>query len=179
MRRITVHEFKQVLDTNADLQLVDVRSPGEYLAVRILQAQSLPLANFDRLSPLLNRQKEVYALCRTGRRAEEFCHKIDQLGFDSVLVEGGIEAWSKHYPVHRSPNMPWSIERQTRFGVGLLVFLSVVSALFVHFDFVYLAGFVGAGLMYAGATDFCGMSIILAKMPWNKQIASGTAETSA
>ncbi len=179
MRRITVDEFKQALDASDESQVVDIRSPSEYLAVGIAQAQSLPLANFDQLAPSLDRQREVYALCRTGRRAEEFCHKIDRLGFNSVLVEGGIEAWSKRYPVRRNPNLPWSIERQTRFGAGLFVFLSVVLALFVHVNFIYLAGFVGAGLMYAGATDFCGMSAMLAKMPWNKQIAGGTTETSA
>jgi hypothetical protein len=33
---------------------------------------------------------------------------------------------------------------------------------------VFLSGFVGFGLMLAGATDFCPMAIVLAKMPWNQ-----------
>jgi len=34
--------------------------------------------------------------------------------------------------------------------------------------FIWLAGFVGAGLTFAGLTDICGMAALLAKMPWNR-----------
>jgi hypothetical protein len=34
--------------------------------------------------------------------------------------------------------------------------------------FVWLAAFVGAGLVYAGITDTCGMGMLLARMPWNQ-----------
>jgi hypothetical protein len=30
-----------------------------------------------------------------------------------------------------------------------------------------LSAFVGAGLIFAGITDFCGMGLLLAKLPWN------------
>jgi hypothetical protein len=38
----------------------------------------------------------------------------------------------------------------------------------VNPSFIFLSGFVGAGLMVAGATGFCGMAEILARMPWNR-----------
>jgi rhodanese-related sulfurtransferase len=42
-----------------------------------------------------------------------------------------------------------------------------------------LAAFVGAGLMFAGITDTCGMGLLLARMPWNQisshASSSGTA----
>jgi hypothetical protein len=31
-----------------------------------------------------------------------------------------------------------------------------------------LSAFVGAGLVFAGVTDTCGMGMIIAKMPWNR-----------
>jgi hypothetical protein len=34
-----------------------------------------------------------------------------------------------------------------------------------------LSAFVGAGLVFAGITDFCGMGLLLARMPWNKRAA--------
>jgi hypothetical protein len=34
--------------------------------------------------------------------------------------------------------------------------------------FAGLSAFVGAGLMFAGITDTCGMAMILARMPWNQ-----------
>jgi hypothetical protein len=45
----------------------------------------------------------------------------------------------------------------------------VLLAHFVHGRFIWLSGFVGAGLMFAGITDFCGMGLLLARMPWNKK----------
>ena len=35
--------------------------------------------------------------------------------------------------------------------------------------FFILSGFVGGGLVFAGVTDFCGMGLLLAKLPWNKR----------
>jgi len=40
----------------------------------------------------------------------------------------------------------------------------------VNFNFIWLSGFVGAGLVFAGISDFCGIGLLLAKMPWNKRI---------
>jgi len=31
-----------------------------------------------------------------------------------------------------------------------------------------LSGFVGCGLVFAGVTGFCGMGVILSRMPWNR-----------
>ena len=77
MKTITVDELKQVMNEDDSIQLVDVRSPAEYLSVRVSPSQSMPLTHFEQLSPSLDKQKEVYALCRSGRRAKEFCEKID------------------------------------------------------------------------------------------------------
>ena len=61
-----------------------------------------------------------------------------------------------------------SIERQVRIGAGSLVFISTTLGWFVHPAFFLLAAFVGAGLVFAGVTDICGMAILLAKAPWNR-----------
>jgi hypothetical protein len=34
-----------------------------------------------------------------------------------------------------------------------------------------LSGFVGAGLVFAGVTGFCGMARLLALMPWNRRFS--------
>jgi hypothetical protein len=43
----------------------------------------------------------------------------------------------------------------------------------VHPAFSALSAFVGAGLLFAGITDTCGMAMLLAKMPWN-QVREGS-----
>ncbi|MFN3400784.1 MAG: YgaP-like transmembrane domain [Ferrovibrio sp.] len=50
-----------------------------------------------------------------------------------------------------------------------MAFLGAVLAWFVSPWFILLSGFVGAGLMMAGLTGFCGMARLLAAMPWNRK----------
>ena len=51
---------------------------------------------------------------------------------------------------------------------GSLVVLGTVLGAFVHPAFLGLPAFVGAGLIFAGVTDTCGMGMLLARMPWNR-----------
>jgi hypothetical protein len=64
------------------------------------------------------------------------------------------------------------LERQVRIAAGLLVVVSAVLGAVVHPYFMGLAAFVGAGLVFAGITDACGMGMILARMPWNQVAAT-------
>jgi hypothetical protein len=47
--------------------------------------------------------------------------------------------------------------------------MGVVLSVFAHPYFVWLSAFVGAGLVFAAVTDTCGMAMVLARMPWNKE----------
>jgi hypothetical protein len=49
-----------------------------------------------------------------------------------------------------------------------MILIGVLLSVMLSPRFVILPGFVGAGLLFAGLTGFCGMGLILAKMPWNK-----------
>jgi hypothetical protein len=61
-----------------------------------------------------------------------------------------------------------SIERQVRIGAGSFVLIGTVLGRLVHPAFYLLAALVGAGLVFAGVTDICGLAIVLAKAPWNR-----------
>ena len=61
-----------------------------------------------------------------------------------------------------------SLERQVRIAAGSLVLLGVLLGWLVHPAFIGLSAFVGAGLVFAGVTDTCGMGMMLARMPWNQ-----------
>ena len=87
-----------------------------------------------------------------------------------VVVEGGTLAWIEaNLPVTRGTVKVISLERQVRIAAGAIVFTGVLLARFVNFNFIWLSGFVGAGLIFAGITDFCGMGLLIAKLPWNKR----------
>ena len=154
-----------------DFQLVDVREYAEFAGGRVTGAKLVPLGEMEKRRAELDRTKPVYVMCRTGRRSGEAQKKLKALGFTNVVnVAGGFESWKKHdLPFERDENAPWSLERQVRFAAGLLVLLGVVLSLAVHSYFIALSAFVGAGLTFAGATDWCGMGLLLAKMPWNRK----------
>jgi hypothetical protein len=61
-----------------------------------------------------------------------------------------------------------SIERQVRIGAGTIVLAGVLLGHYVHPWWYFLSGFIGCGLIFAGITDWCGMGLLLAKMPWNQ-----------
>ena len=85
------------------------------------------------------------------------------------MVEGGTLAWIEaNLPVTRGTVKVISLERQVRIAAGAIVLTGVLLACFVNCNFIWLSGFVGAGLIFAGITDFCGMGLLIAKMPWNK-----------
>jgi len=56
-----------------------------------------------------------------------------------------------------------------RIAAGSLVLLGAILAWTLHPAFVAVPAFVGAGLMFAGITDTCGMAMLLGKMPWNRR----------
>ena len=60
------------------------------------------------------------------------------------------------------------LERQVRIVAGFLTLVGAVLGFFVNPYFIGLSAFIGAGLMFAGITDTCGMGMMLAKMPWNR-----------
>jgi hypothetical protein len=94
-------------------------------------------------------------------------------------IEGGTQACvNDGLEVVRGKKF-MSLERQVRIAAGSLVLIGIGLAYAVHPAFVGLSAFVGAGLIFAGVTDTCGMGMILAKMPWNQAPKSTTKETCA
>jgi hypothetical protein len=73
----------------------------------------------------------------------------------------------------------WTLERQVRLAAGLIVLIATLLAVLVNLNWVYLAMFVGAGLTFAGATNICGMAVVLARMPWNRDGKPGAADVTS
>ncbi|WP_325231663.1 YgaP-like transmembrane domain, partial [Sphingobium sp.] len=64
---------------------------------------------------------------------------------------------------------PIEVMRQVQLVAGGLVLLGVVLGFLVAPAFFGLSAFVGAGLIMAGATGWCGMARLLRLMPWNRR----------
>ncbi len=171
---ITATELSARLQISPGLTLIDVRTPAEFAELHAVPARNLPLpdATPEALAALghTDPSTPVYILCQSGKRAESCAGRLAAAGFAApVVVTGGTEAWAAaNLPVVRGAT-GIGIERQVRIGAGALVLSGVVLSVTVHPGFVWLSGFVGAGLIFAGLTGFCGMGLLLAKAPWNRR----------
>jgi rhodanese-related sulfurtransferase len=153
------------------IRLIDVRTPAEYREVHAEGAELMPLDSFDpkAIAALAHGIAEpIYIICKSGSRARQACEKCLGSGVLNVVsVDGGTAAWEQAgLPVIRGKKT-MSLERQVRIAAGLLVLIGAGLS-FVHPGWIGLSAFVGAGLVFAGVTDTCGMAMVLAKMPWNQ-----------
>ena len=167
---ITLSEMKNLLQSGRALHIVDVRTPAEFARIHAKGAQLVPLDSLDSVAPALAATKEpLYVICHSGTRAAKACQRLAEAGIGQALcVEGGTAAWEKAgLPVERSPGGSISLERQVRIAAGSLVLTGLLLAL-IHPTFLGLSAFMGAGLVFAGITDYCGIALLLAKMPWNR-----------
>jgi rhodanese-related sulfurtransferase len=169
---ITPKKLAELRSAGHSIDLIDVRTPVEFREVHVDFARNVPL---DRLDPQSvqqsrgqNGNQPLYVICRSGNRAKQACEKLAAVGISVVNVEGGTLAWdAAGLPVVRGKKAI-SLERQVRIAAGFLVLVGAVLAMTVHPYFAGLSAFVGAGLMFAGITDTCGMAMLLARMPWNQ-----------
>jgi sulfur-carrier protein adenylyltransferase/sulfurtransferase len=93
---INVVQLKEMIDSGADFQLIDVREPAEYDAAN-LNGVLIPL-NFvlDRADEI-TKDKPVVIHCRSGKRSEMAIKALLQnLGYENLHnLEGGILAWAQ------------------------------------------------------------------------------------
>lgn len=169
---ISPQRLAELCKGGTKIEILDVRTPMEFREVHVEYARNIPL---DRLDPAAviegrhgNQGEPLYLICRSGSRGRQACEKFLAKGFTNVVnVEGGTLAWAERgLPVVRGKKMI-ALERQVHMAAGSLVLLGVLLGWLVHPAFVALSAFVGAGLVFAGITDTCGMGLLLARMPWN------------
>ncbi len=163
----------ELRNTGAKIDLLDVRTPVEYREVHVEFARNIPLDHLDPAAVIQARNgakdEPLYVICRSGSRGEKACEKFRQAGFTNVInVDGGTLACEQAgLPLVRGKKTI-SLERQVRITAGLLVLLGTMLGWLIHPAFIGLSAFVGAGLVFAGITDTCGMGMLLARMPWNR-----------
>jgi rhodanese-related sulfurtransferase len=165
--RTTVDELATAL-ARADAPLVvDVRFPAEYGALHLEPSVSIPLDEIARRRTELPHDRELVLVCRTGARAR--LAEAQLAGYRTRVLEGGLVAWREagHPVVEGKAHM--SLERQVRVAAGTLACLGGVLAVAVSPWFGLVPAFIGAGLVYAGITDRCGMAMMLARLPYNRR----------
>lgn len=170
---ISPPELAELCKSEAEIDLIDVRTPVEFREVHLDVARNVPLDQLDPEAVMQARNgsqdEPLYVVCRSGSRGEKACERFHKAGFANVInVEGGTVACEQAGLRVVRGKKAVSLERQVRIVAGFLVVLGAVLSRLVDPNFIWLSAFVGAGLMFAGITDTCGMGMMLAKMPWNR-----------
>ncbi|WP_283136647.1 rhodanese-like domain-containing protein [Rhizohabitans arisaemae] len=170
---VDVPTARSLIETNPEVLLVDVRTPGEFAAGHIPGAVNLPLDQVNRYPRRIAQETEgtLLLICQTGGRARQAQRTLTQEGRDGTLVlEGGMAAWTAaSAPVASQPGgrPRWALDRQVRLVAGGVVTASLLVGLRLPRARL-VAGFVGAGLVFSAVTGTCAMGAALAKLPYNR-----------
>lgn len=151
------------------VKILDVRTPLEFDEIHIAGSELMPLDKLD-AERLKNDGIERVIVCRSGNRATKAQQQLQTAGCKLYeVLEGGVGAWEQAgLPVVRG-KAAMSLERQVRIAAGFMVLTGVALGTWVNPAFYGLSAFVGAGLIFAGITDWCGMGLLIARAPWNQR----------
>ena len=167
--RADVRQVRDLVARDSDVALLDVRSPAEFETVHIPGSVNIPLDQLDsQLTALADGGRPLVLVCRSGARATQAQGKLAGVGrIDATVLDGGVMAWEQAgAPVNRGVQR-WDLERQVRLVAGGLVVTFVLASIVVP-PLRYVAGAVGAGLMFAALTNSCAMGNLLSKLPYNR-----------
>ncbi len=164
---ISAHDLAEQLHSQR-VAVIDVREPMEYASGHIAGSLNVPLA---RLHQANLPQGPLVLVCQSGNRSSKGVQALLQQGHPDPVSDlaGGLPNWQQAgLPVRKLKNAPLPLMRQVQIAAGSLVLLGVILSQTVAPGWIWLSGFVGAGLTFAGLSGFCGMARLLAVMPWNK-----------
>jgi TusA-related sulfurtransferase/rhodanese-related sulfurtransferase len=86
---------KKIEELNGNMMILDVRETAEYAFNHIHSAVSIPLGELETRLNELNKENEIFVICRTGNRSDFAAQKLVENGFVKVFnVVPGMSEWS-------------------------------------------------------------------------------------
>ena len=157
-------------DQHAQHQIVviDVREAMEYASGHIAGSLNVPLRQ---LPGAVLPERPLVLVCQSGQRSSQGLRQLLERDHRAPLRElaGGLMAWEQAgLPLRRLSKAPLPLMRQVQIAAGSLVLLGLTLGTFVAPGWLLLSWVVGAGLVFAGISGFCGMARLLALLPWNR-----------
>lgn len=153
--------------------LIDIREDDEFARRHIPGALSRPLSRFEAAALPEMAGTDVIFTCRSGVRTAANAERLAiSVCGNAFALEGGLDGWDRAgLTVEANRKAPLEMMRQVQIAAGSLVLLGAIFGWLVSPLFFGLSAFVGAGLMFAGISGFCGMARMLAMLPWNRPAA--------
>jgi rhodanese-related sulfurtransferase len=162
-------EARRLINTGA--KLIDIRDRDEYMREHIAEAVNVPMVEIDGLE---TDDRPVIFHCRSGARTQANASRLAGVAdAPCYIIEGGLDAWRRAgMKVVCDRGQPLELMRQVQLCAGGLTLLGAVLGFIVDPRFFVLPAIVGAGMMVAGATGWCGMARLLRHMPWNRRMTA-------
>lgn len=170
-RTVSPSEAQELLKKGSTL--IDIREPAEFLREHIPEAISFPLSEVllgNKINGLPVKTPVIFHCLAGSRTVQNEDALIKAADPETVLLlSGGINAWkSANLPTIEDKKYPLPIMRQVQIVAGILILAGVAMGYAADKSFFLLSGLIGAGLLFAGVSGWCGMAVLLSKMPWNK-----------
>ncbi|MFA5679381.1 MAG: rhodanese family protein [Pseudomonas sp.] len=174
LKSITPEAARQLLEQGA--VLVDIRAADEYAREHIPGARHMPVDQLNSGQKPFGDANAVIYHCRAGQRTAMNAAKLAScVSCEAYMLDGGLDAWKRAgLQVEADPGQPLELQRQVQIAAGSLVLLGVLLGYLVSPSLFVISGFVGAGLIFAGISGFCGMARLLQAMPWNRRAIKGS-----
>lgn len=167
MKKISVNDLNKALSQEG-VMVIDVRTMEEFKRSHIPGVINIPTEVVHDHENLFKKQ-HVHVICNSGNRSAMVIRDMISKGIDNLTnVEGGMVSWVKSgLPISGKSKQVMPMMRQVMIVAGLMILSGVALHFLVNPKGIYLSGFVGLGLFYAGVSGHCYMTKVLGVLPWN------------
>ena len=95
-QQITAEEAANMMQSETDYIILDVRTAQEYESGHIPGAVNLPNETIisEAIQQLPDKEQLILVYCRSGNRSKQASKKLVDLGYTNIVEFGGINDWS-------------------------------------------------------------------------------------
>ena len=88
-KQITMSEAVEMMESESNYIILDVRRPDEFAAGHIPNAVNIP----NESDELPDKDRLILVYCRSGNRSKQASEKLVRLGYTNIVEFGGILDW--------------------------------------------------------------------------------------
>ncbi len=94
-RQITARQAAEMMESEVNYVLLDVRTPQEFASGHIPGAVNIPNESIgtQTVQDLPDKEQLIMVYCRSGNRSKQAAEKLARLGYTHVVEFGGIQDW--------------------------------------------------------------------------------------
>lgn len=167
---IDAAELRRLRAADPAIRILDVRTGGEFESVHIPGSYNVPLDTLgEHVRDLADVSHPVVLVCQSGGRASQAHESLTAAGKETLhILEGGIAGWqAADGDVVHGATARWAMDRQVRLAAGTVAAAGVIASTRLP-SAKWVAGGVGAGLVYSAVTNSCAVAAVLSKLPYNR-----------